>query len=124
MLAIALLAFATKTETIRIPSPIPGLELALHHEFPVGHAGPVVLFSEGNLVPTAGNAGFKIDGLSWMDDLAQHGYDVWSFDYLATANPVAIRAPTAPRGAPRSARRSWRARPDISSSGSTLRNCS
>jgi pimeloyl-ACP methyl ester carboxylesterase len=85
MLPIVLLALATKTETIRIPSPIPGLEIALHHEFAVGPADrprPIVLFSEGNLVPTAGNAGFKIDGLSWMDDLAQHGYDVWSFDYL------------------------------------------
>lgn len=86
MLPIVLLAFATRTETIRIPSPIPGLELALHHEYPVGAAvgrpGPVVLFAEGNTVPTAGNAAFKIDGLSWMDDLAQHGYDVWSFDYL------------------------------------------
>jgi pimeloyl-ACP methyl ester carboxylesterase len=85
MLPILLLALATKTETIRIRSPIPGLELALHHEFPIettGRPRPVVLFAEGNLVPTAGNAAFKIDGMSWMDDLAQHGYDVWSFDYL------------------------------------------
>jgi len=85
MLPLLLLAIATKTETIKIPSPIPGLELALHHEFAVGATDgprPVVLFSEGSLVPTAGNAAFKIDGLSWMDDLAQHGYDVWSFDYL------------------------------------------
>jgi pimeloyl-ACP methyl ester carboxylesterase len=85
MLPIVLLALATKTETIRIPSPIPGLELALHHEFSTATTDrprAVVLFAEGNLVPTAGNAAFKIDGLSWMDDLAQHGYDVWSFDYL------------------------------------------
>jgi pimeloyl-ACP methyl ester carboxylesterase len=76
---------ATRTEVVKIPSPIPGLEIALHHEFPVGvpeRARPVVLFAEGSAVPTAGNAAFKIDGLSWMDDLAQHGYDVWSLDYL------------------------------------------
>ncbi|HEX8072012.1 MAG TPA: alpha/beta fold hydrolase [Pyrinomonadaceae bacterium] len=76
-----------QSEIIRIYSPVSGLKLALHHEFPAG--GPalrrsrnIVLFAEGSAVPTSGNAGFKINGSSWMDDLAGGGFDVWSLDYL------------------------------------------
>ncbi len=96
MLPFLLLALATKTETIRIPSPVSGLELALHHEYLVASpAQPrlVVLFAEGSAVPTAGNAAFKIDGLSWMDDLARHGYDVWSIDYLGYGASSRYTAP-------------------------------
>lgn len=76
-----------RTETIRIDSSIPGLRLALHHEFSAVQSfsrrpRPIVLFAEGSAVPTAGNAGFRIDGLSWMDYLAKHGFDVWALDYL------------------------------------------
>jgi pimeloyl-ACP methyl ester carboxylesterase len=73
------------SEIVRIDSPIPGLQLALHHRFRrSAHAfrGKVVLFAEGSAVPTAGNAAFKIDGVSWMDSLAWSGFDVWSLDYL------------------------------------------
>src|SRR6185369_14967641 len=42
----------------------------------------IVLFAEGSAVPTAGNAAFKINGVSWMDSLALSGFDVWSLDYL------------------------------------------
>src|ERR1044072_8243969 len=73
------------SEIIRIHSPIPGLRLGLHHYFRKSARPPrrqIVLFAEGSGVPTAGNAGFKIDGLSWMDNLALSGFDVWSLDYL------------------------------------------
>ena len=74
-------------ETILIDSPVPGLKLALHHEFPAARPSSrrprlIVLFAEGSAVPTSGNAGFKIDGSSWMDDLAGSGFDVWALDYL------------------------------------------
>ena len=76
-----------RSETILIDSPVPGLKLALHHEFV--NARPtsrrprvIVLFAEGSAVPTSGNAGFKINGSSWMDNLAVNGFDVWSLDYL------------------------------------------
>jgi hypothetical protein len=75
-----------RSETIRIDSSIPGLKLALHHEFSMAQSSrrskPIVLFAKGSAVPTAGNAGFRIHGLSWMDYLARNGFDVWSLDYL------------------------------------------
>ena len=76
-----------RSEIIRIDSPIPGLKLALHHEFSttrpaLRRSRNIVLFAEGSAVPTSGNAGFKIDGSSWMDNLADNGFDVWSLDYL------------------------------------------
>jgi pimeloyl-ACP methyl ester carboxylesterase len=74
-----------ESEIIRIDSPIPGLRLGLHHHFRKSSgltSRQIVLFAEGSAVPTAGNAGFKIDGVSWMDSLALSGFDVWSLDYL------------------------------------------
>jgi len=74
-----------RSEIIRIKSPIPGLQLALHHRFrksPRSIRQPIVLFAEGSAVPTAGNAAFQINGVSWMDNLAANGFDVWSLDYL------------------------------------------
>jgi hypothetical protein len=67
------------SEIIRIDSPIPGLRLGLHHYLRKSARPPsrqIVLFAEGSAVPTAGNAGFKIDGVSWMDNLALSGFDV------------------------------------------------
>jgi hypothetical protein len=62
------------TEIVRIDSPVPGLQLALHHRFPRSthtFGSKVVLFAEGSAVPTAGNAAFKINGVSWIDSLAR-----------------------------------------------------
>jgi hypothetical protein len=61
------------SEIIHIDSPIPGLKLGLHHHFRKSSrptSRQIVLFAEGSAVPTAGNAGFKINGVSWMDNLA------------------------------------------------------
>ncbi len=76
-----------RSETVLIDSPVPGLKLALHHEFLTARLSSrrpriIVLFAEGSAVPTSGNAGFKINGSSWMDNLAVNGFDVWSLDYL------------------------------------------
>lgn len=74
-----------RSEIVRIDSTMEGLKLALHHEFVPSPRGPqrrIVLFAEGSTVPTSGNAAYKMDSLSWMDDLAGHGFDVWSLDYL------------------------------------------
>jgi pimeloyl-ACP methyl ester carboxylesterase len=90
-----------RSETVRIDSADPELKLALHHEF-VAQSGAarrrIVLFAEGSAVPTAGNAAFKIGGLSWMDDLAEHGFDVWSLDYLGTGD--SSRYPESKTGGP------------------------
>jgi pimeloyl-ACP methyl ester carboxylesterase len=72
-----------QSEIVRINSAIFGLQLALHHRFLTTRAArKVVLFAEGSAVPTSANADFKINGSSWMDNLASSGFDVWSLDYL------------------------------------------
>jgi pimeloyl-ACP methyl ester carboxylesterase len=90
-----------RTETVRIDSAVPEFKLALHHEFAAQSDNTrkrIVLFAEGSAVPTAGNAAFKIGGLSWMDDLAEHGFDVWSLDYLGTGD--SSRYPESKTGGP------------------------
>ncbi len=90
-----------RSEIVRIDSADPTIKLALHHVFPAqtGVRRPrIVLFAEGSAVPTAGNAAYKIGGLSWMDDLAQHGFDVWSLDYLGTGE--SSRYPESKTGGP------------------------
>jgi pimeloyl-ACP methyl ester carboxylesterase len=75
----------TRIDTVRLDSPRPGMQMALIHEHrrTAGRTtGAIVLFAEGSTIATAGNAGYRIDGESWMDDLAAHGADVWSLDYL------------------------------------------
>src|SRR6266567_4065956 len=59
-----------QSEIVRIDSPVPGLKLALHHEYPISESHlkqekSIVVFVEGSAVPTAGNAAFKINGSSW-----------------------------------------------------------
>ncbi len=74
-----------QSEVVRIDSTMAGFKLALHHEFlpsTPSSQRAIVLFAEGSAVPTSGNAAYRINGLSWMDDLAEHGYDVWSLDYM------------------------------------------
>jgi pimeloyl-ACP methyl ester carboxylesterase len=41
-----------------------------------------VLFVHGSSFPSALAADFHFDGVSWMDDLASRGFDVWAFDFL------------------------------------------
>ena len=70
----------------RIPSGLAGLQLALHHLAPTA-SGPgtgraPVLFVHGATFPTALAAGYRFDGVSWMDDLASQGFDVWGLDFL------------------------------------------
>jgi hypothetical protein len=90
-----------RSELVRIDSAVPEFKLALHHEFVTQSAVAlqrIVLFAEGSAVPTSGNAAFKIGGLSWMDDLAEHGFDVWSLDYLGYGD--SSRYPDSKTGSP------------------------
>lgn len=68
---------------IRFPSNIAGLNLFLRHVAPTAsRRGPPVLILQGATFPSANAAGWKIDGRSWMDELAAAGYDVYALDFL------------------------------------------
>jgi pimeloyl-ACP methyl ester carboxylesterase len=72
-------------EIVRVPAEHPGLTLALRHVPPARgrvRPGRVVLFVHGATFPSALAAGYRFDGRSWMDDLAEDGFDVWALDFL------------------------------------------
>jgi pimeloyl-ACP methyl ester carboxylesterase len=63
-----------------------GLKLFLRHQ-PTTQTGPAserppVLILHGSTLPSALSAANRIDGESWMDDLAKRGFDVWALDFL------------------------------------------
>lgn len=71
-------------ETFRIPSPIAAeLELLVAHRVSAseGAAHGCVLYVHGATFASGLSIGFKFDGVSWMDDLADAGFDVWTFDF-------------------------------------------
>lgn len=74
-------------ENIKIQSRIKGLELSLLH---LRHDNiktkTPVLFIHGASFPSALSSGFRINGYSWMDDLAGAGYDVYGLDFLGYGN--------------------------------------
>jgi len=72
------------TESFRIAGPIAtGLELFVLHQPPVPESATrgAVLYMHGATFPCNLAVGFKFDEPSWMDDLAQAGFDVWAFDF-------------------------------------------
>lgn len=95
MLRHAIIAFAALTisvamrpsveniETLRIPSGVGALNLALLHLPPKtpSHATPVLIV-HGATFPSGNAAAWRIQGRSWMDDLAEHGYAVYALDFL------------------------------------------
>jgi cytochrome P450/pimeloyl-ACP methyl ester carboxylesterase len=71
-------------ETLHIPSPMgDGFELFIMHQPAAAHgaARGGVLYVHGATFPSGLAVGFKLDGASWMDDLANAGFDVWAFDF-------------------------------------------
>src|ERR1044071_4093758 len=114
-LAIAIMSatgFASdvKEEQFRVPVTASGLKVLVRHLSPANRqpvkAGRVVLILHGGTLPSGASAAFRLDGHSWMDDLSDHGFDVWAMDYLgyggsdrypemsapATVNPLLGRA--------------------------------
>lgn len=70
-------------EIIKTDSRIPGLQLAILHEAEwVRPGNNPILFIHGSSFPSALAAGFRMGGLSWMDNLAQHNYDCYALDFL------------------------------------------
>ncbi len=70
-------------ESIRFASGIGALKLFMRHSPPTApRRGPPVLILHGATFPSGNAAGWKIDGRSWMDELASAGYDVYALDFL------------------------------------------
>jgi pimeloyl-ACP methyl ester carboxylesterase len=70
-------------ESLRIPAGIGSLNLFLRHaNSDASHRGLPVLILHGATFPSGNAAAWKIEGKSWMDDLAEHGYDVYALDFL------------------------------------------
>jgi len=76
---------ASAEEDIRISFGDSGLHLFLRHLPPSSvsprHPNPV-LFVHGASFPSALAAAFPFGGHSWMQDLAEHGFDVWALDFV------------------------------------------
>lgn len=82
----------------RVPASDPGAELYLREKRATSAAdvepGKVVLFLEPFGVPTA--EAFDVAGMSWMDDLAEAGYDTWALDFQGfgqSSRPAAMDQP-------------------------------
>jgi pimeloyl-ACP methyl ester carboxylesterase len=75
------------------------LTLALHRQ-PAG--GEVVLYVHGATFPSALAVGWKMHGVSWMDDLQQSGFDAWALDFAGygDAQRPAVFAKDANAGPP------------------------
>src|SRR2546421_9559743 len=62
------------------------LQVFLRHLAPTrtgpGRDKPPVLIIHGSTLPSGTSAAFRIHGVSWMDDLAARGFDVWALDFL------------------------------------------
>ncbi|MBO9205475.1 MULTISPECIES: alpha/beta fold hydrolase [Niastella] len=72
-----------KTEILKTESRIPGLHLAITHKGPaITSTDYPVLFLHGSSFPSALAFDFKMDNYSWMDNLAENGYDVYALDFL------------------------------------------
>lgn len=74
---------APADDGVRFSSNVPGLDLFMRHVGPTAsRRGPAVLILQGATFPSGNAAGWKIDGRSWMDELASAGYEVYALDFL------------------------------------------
>lgn len=75
-----------REETFLVAVDSQQLRVLIRHRRPTGGSaehGPFpVLFVHGSSFPSALAAAYRIDGLSWMDDLASRGFDTWALDFL------------------------------------------
>jgi pimeloyl-ACP methyl ester carboxylesterase len=101
------------TEEFMIPARDAGISLYLRNKRPADlgrfSAQRTLLFVHGATYPAETAFDLRLDGLSWMDYIAAHGYDVYlvdvrgygrssrppQMDEAADANAAIVRAPTA-----------------------------
>jgi pimeloyl-ACP methyl ester carboxylesterase len=74
----------TSTEEFMIPSVEPGAQLFVRNKRPQGvktfAPDKILLFVHGATYPAEAAFDLKLNGLSWMDYIAAHGYDVYLVD--------------------------------------------
>lgn len=93
------------TAHVNIDSDTPGIELYLRNKRPRDwkpSAKRTLLFVHGATYPAETAFDLQLDGLSWMDYIAAHGWDVWLVDvrgYGRSTRPPEMQQP-ADRNAP------------------------
>ena len=101
---------ALATEEFMVPSDTPGIQLYVRNKHPRGQNAyapeKVVLFLHGAVTPSETVLDIPLGGISWMDYIAQSGYDVYlvdvrgygrstrppEMDQPANANPPIVRS--------------------------------
>ena len=88
------------TESYHVPARDPGIQLYVRNKRPEGMsqfgAERIVLFVHGATGPSESSFDLALDGLSWMDYIAQHGFDVYLMDvrgYGASTRPPEMSQP-------------------------------
>ena len=75
---------ALQTEEFMVPSGDPGIELYVRNKHPAGisqfPASKVLLYVHGATYPAETAFDLQLNGMSWMDYMAQRGYDVYLVD--------------------------------------------
>jgi pimeloyl-ACP methyl ester carboxylesterase len=93
----------TREDVMHFPSGTASLNLYMLH-VTSGRSGPgyPVLILHGATFPSGSSAAWKIGGRSWMDELANAGYDVYALDFLGYggADRYPEMAPDDPSGRP------------------------
>lgn len=74
-------------EIIRTESRLPGLNIAITHREPrvLSNDYPVLCI-HGASFPSTLAFGFRMSNVSWMDNLAENGYDAYALDFLGYGN--------------------------------------
>jgi pimeloyl-ACP methyl ester carboxylesterase len=86
-------------EDFRIESDTPGIDLFLrnkHLRDAAPQPGRILLYVHGATYPSETAFDLRLDGLSWMDYIAAHGWDVWLVDlrgYGRSTRPAEMGQP-------------------------------
>jgi pimeloyl-ACP methyl ester carboxylesterase len=89
-------------EEFMVPAADPGIKLYVRNKHPQGvkkfSGEKILLFVHGATYPAESAFDLKLNGLSWMDYIAQHGYDVYLVDvrgYGKSTRPPEMDKPPA-----------------------------
>lgn len=102
LLAAPALAQSVKlaTESYHVPARDPGIQLYVRNKRPQGitkfTSDRIVLFVHGATYPAETAFDLQLDGMSWMDYVAQRGYDVYLMDvrgYGLSTRPAEMSQP-------------------------------
>jgi pimeloyl-ACP methyl ester carboxylesterase len=88
------------SEEFMVPAVDPGIQLYVRNKHPakVTHYSPdrILLYVHGATYPADATFDLRLNGLSWMDYIAQHGYDVYLMDlrgYGRSTRPPEMDSP-------------------------------